>query len=227
MLKILEASRLVLNGYPSSDGRPMAETDFHRQLMTALIETLEDWFVDRNDVYVSGNLLMYYVQGDKRKHVAPDVFAVFGVPKKKRLNYLIWEEGHAPGVVIELTSASTSKEDKQTKFSLYRDVLRVSEYYLFDPFGEYLSPRFQGYRLVAGAYRRMRLLDGSLRSKKLGLILKSEGSELRLVNPETGERLPTRDEARASAEAALSEAEIEVERLRRELEELKRERRGG
>jgi len=227
MLKILEASRMILNGYPSSDGRPMAETDFHRQLMTALIETLEDWFAATNNVYVSGNLLLYYVEGNKRKHVAPDVFAVFGVPKRKRLNYLLWEEQRSPSVVIEITSSSTSKADKETKFSLYRDLLRVSEYYLFDPFGEYLTPRFQGYRLVAGDYRRMRSLDGSLRSKKLGLILQPDGNQLRLVNPETGNRLPTRDEARAVAEAALSESELEVERLRRELEELKRERRGG
>src|SRR6187399_3008618 len=30
--------------YPTSDGKPMAETEFHRKLMTALIETLEAWF---------------------------------------------------------------------------------------------------------------------------------------------------------------------------------------
>ena len=46
--------------YPTSDGRPMAETDFHRQLMTALIETLEDWYAAAPDTYVSGNLLLFY-----------------------------------------------------------------------------------------------------------------------------------------------------------------------
>ncbi len=29
------------NTYPTSDGKPMAETDTHRDLMTALIETLK------------------------------------------------------------------------------------------------------------------------------------------------------------------------------------------
>ncbi len=219
--------------YPTSDGRPMAETDFHRQLMTALIETLEDWYAASADTYVSGNLLLFYEQGNKRKHVSPDVFVVFGVPKHKRLNYLLWEEGRSPSVVIELTSSSTKKEDRGRKFQLYQNVLKVPEYFLFDPFGDYLKPRFQGHRLVAGEYRPMRLAGGRLRSRKLGLWLEPDGTQLRLVNPETGERLPTRAEAwnraeaaRAEADAARREAELENERLRRELEALRRTRPG-
>ena len=33
--------RVVGNGYPTSDGKPMAETDLHRRLMTELIMTLQ------------------------------------------------------------------------------------------------------------------------------------------------------------------------------------------
>ena len=40
--------------YPTSDGKPMAETEFHRKLMTALIETLEAWFARKPKVHVSG-----------------------------------------------------------------------------------------------------------------------------------------------------------------------------
>jgi Uma2 family endonuclease len=188
----------------------MAETDFHRQLMTALIEALEDRYADDPDVYVSGNLLLFYVRGNKRKHISPDVFVVFGVPKRPRINYLTWEEGRGPGVVIELTSSSSRREDTSKKFALYQDVLRVPEYFLFDPFGDYLKPRFQGNRLVGGQYRPMRPKDGRLRSRQLNLILEPDGKQLRLVDPETGLRLPTRAEARAAAEA-------EVERLRAEL----------
>jgi hypothetical protein len=128
--------------------------------------------------------------------------------------------------VIELTSSSTRKEDKETKFKLYRDVLQVSEYFMFDPFGDYLRPRFQGYRLVAGDYRRMRLTDGRLRSDKLGLILEPDGKELRLVNPETGIRLPTRREKWLAAQAALEQANAEADRLRRENAELRRKKNG-
>jgi Uma2 family endonuclease len=188
----------------------MAETDLHRQLMTALIEALEDRFAADPNIYVSGNLLLYYVPGNKRKHVSPDVFVVFGVPKRPRINYLLWEEGRGPAVVIELTSSSTRNEDIRTKLALYRDVLRVPEYFLFDPYEDYLDPRFQGYRLVGGQYRRMRLKDGRLQSRQLGLILEPDGEHLRLCDPDTGLRLPTRAEARSAAEA-------EVERLRAEL----------
>jgi Uma2 family endonuclease len=212
------------NSYPTTDGRPMAETDSHRKLMMALIEALDDHFAGDPEVYVSGNLLLFYAEGNRRKHVSPDVFVVFGVPKRDRDNYLLWEERRGPGVVIELTSSSTRKEDRQTKFALYRDVLRVPEYFLFDPFGDWLKPRFQGYRLVAGEYRPMRLKEGRMRSRQLKLWLEPDGKQLRLVDPETGQRLPTRAEARlAKEQARLAEetariqAEAEVERLRAEL----------
>ena len=87
--------------YPTSDGKPMAETDWHRILMIDLIQTLEGWFADDPKVYVSGNLLMFYVEGDRRRHLSPDVFVVKGVPKHERLYYLLWEEKKGPDVVIE------------------------------------------------------------------------------------------------------------------------------
>src|SRR5438270_11261249 len=102
--------------YPTTDGKPMAETDLHRMLMSDLIATLDAHFVDDPMTYVSGNLLVFYEPGNRRRHVSPDVFLVRGVEKKPRLNYLIWEErGHAPDVVIELTSASTRREDVDKK----------------------------------------------------------------------------------------------------------------
>ena len=79
--------------YPSSDGKPIAETDKHRKLIVDFIQTLEHHFRETNDVYVSGNLLMYYEDGNPRKSVAPDVFVAFGVGKKPRRTYLTSEEG--------------------------------------------------------------------------------------------------------------------------------------
>lgn len=54
---------------------------------------LQWYFRDRDDVYVSGNLFVYYEEGNPKKCVAPDVFVVFGVPKRRRRVYLVWEEG--------------------------------------------------------------------------------------------------------------------------------------
>jgi Uma2 family endonuclease len=113
--------------YPTSDGRPIAETDWHRILMNALIDTLWAFFLSAPRVYVSGNLLVFFEPGNRRRHVAPDVFVVRGVPKRRRPNYLIWRERKAPQFVIELTSSSTRREDVEHKFELYRDTLQVKE----------------------------------------------------------------------------------------------------
>jgi Uma2 family endonuclease len=193
--------------YPTSDGRPMAETDWHRILMVALIDTLIEFFAKVPRVYVSGNLLVFYEEGNRRRHLAPDVFVVRGVRKHKRPNYLIWREGTPPEFVIELTSSTTRKEDIKKKFELYRDVLKVKEYFLFDPFEDYLKPAFQGFRLENGEYIRIDSVDGRLPSEVVGLHLERDGSELRLWNPVTGLRLPTPQEARHQAEERAEQAE--------------------
>jgi Uma2 family endonuclease len=203
------------NDYPTSDGRPMAETDHHRKLMTALIQTLDAHYADDPLVYVTGNLLLFYVPGDRLRHLSPDVFVVRGVPKGDRLNYLTWEEGKGPGVVIELTSSSTRDEDVDDKYQLYQNNLRVPEYFLFDPFGDYLDPPLRGYRLQRRKYVPIRPVKGRLPSKVLGLHLERSAADLRLYDPAAKQWLATPQERLATAES-------EVERLRRENEELRR-----
>ena len=216
-------------GYPTGDGKPMAETDWHRMLMVALIQTLQAFYAANPLVYVSGNLLVFYQRGNRRKHVSPDVWLVRGVPNRVRDNYLIWLEGKAPEVVIELTSSTTKAEDVTTKFALYRDVLKVKEYFLFDPNHDYLDPQLQGYRLRKGVYVPIRRAAGRLPSQVLGLHLEQFGKDLRLFDPAAGRILLTPEEARHEAEAARraevrarQRVEKENERLRREVEELRR-----
>ena len=57
--------------YPESDGKPMAETDIHAQCLIDLRTDLDYNFRVRSDVYVSGNLLIYYVEGNPAKCFAP------------------------------------------------------------------------------------------------------------------------------------------------------------
>ena len=97
--------------YPESDGKPMAETDIHADLLIYLREALKDYFRDDPNVYVAGNLFVYYEEGNPEAVVAPDVFVVKGVPKRRRRIYQVWVEGKAPDVVFELTSESTRWED--------------------------------------------------------------------------------------------------------------------
>ena len=167
-----------------------------------------------------------------------------GVPKlPKRLYYLLWEEGKAPDFIIELTSRTTSREDKRTKRTLYRDVLKVPEYFLFDPFEEYLKPSMQGYRLVEGEYEPIYPVAGRLPSEVLGLHLERDGTQLRLFDPadwpasahspRTGRRgrdegrdRGTRGQAKAGAEARLppAEAKADTEALARRSAEAEAER---
>jgi Uma2 family endonuclease len=200
------------NGYPTSDGKPMAETDHHRDLMVDLIQTLKAFYAAQQRVYVSGNLLVFYEPGNRRRHVSPDVFVVKGVPKHDRLNYLVWEEKKGPDVVIELTSSSTRREDLHGKFRLYRETLRVKEYFLFDPFGDYLGPTMQGYRLRAGEYRAIQPVRARLPSRVLGLHLERSGSNLRLFDPATGRWLPTDEERGVYAQRDAQERVLQAQR---------------
>ena len=205
--------------YPESDGEPMAESDVHRDVMVDLIHALETRHAGEPDVYVSGNLLLYYVEGNPRKSISPDVFLVRGVPKRQRKTYFLWKEGKAPDFVIEITSDTTSQEDLKKKDRY--EALGVTEYILFDPLDDYLHPRLQGYQLRRGRYQPIpREEDGSLRSRMTGLILRPEGQNLRLIDAVTGERLLGRREeaaARQAAEERNRALEAEIARLRREL----------
>jgi Uma2 family endonuclease len=198
--------------YPTSDGQPMAETTLHRRIMTDLIQGLERQFRDAPDVWVGGNLFFYFEQERPQAVVAPDVLLVKGVRKWDRPIYKLWEEGRVPSLVVEVTSGSTRDEDLSKKKGIYQR-LGVEEYFLFDPYGDYLEPRLQGYRLEGRSYVPMiPQPDGSLASSTAGLILRPEGERLRLVDPVAGPLL------------WMEELEEELARLRAELD---RKPRGG
>ena len=206
--------------YPESDGEPMAETDLHRDEMAALIATLKDRYRDAPNVYVAGNLFVYYEEGDPDARFAPDVFVVFGAPRRQRRIYRLWEEGHAPAVVIEVTSRKTWLEDAGNKKILCAR-LGVAEYFTYDPAGEYLHPPLQGFRLAGGDYQSISLdASGALSSEVLKLKLQLEGGRLRLIDPASGERLLRPEEAMQ----ARREAQAEIQRLRAELDRLRKDR---
>jgi Uma2 family endonuclease len=200
--------------YPDTDGLPMAESDFQRQYLTYAVEVLRIYFQDRADVYVSGNLFIYYEQGNPKAMVAPDVFVVFGVAKRDRFSYKLWEEENiAPDFVLEITSKTTLSEDQGVKRGVYA-FLGVKEYFQYDPTGDYLEPQLKSLRLVEGNYLPMpaRVFpDGSrvLRSEVLELELRLQADSLRFYDPVTGEKLLTHQEseqARREAEQARTEA---------------------
>ena len=220
--------------YPETDGKPMGETDVHIDALIYLREALKDYFREAPKVYVAGNMLLYYEEGNTAACVAPDVFVVQGVAKHERRIYKLWEEDQPPAVVFEVTSRSTRLEDLGTKRALYA-MLGVREYFLYDPLGEYLRPQLQGYRLQEGEYQRMPPVGHEgLASQALGLELRLEDGRLRVVHPTTDERLLTPAEAQAARRAAearatqeaaarqaaeerVAQAEAELQRVRAEL----------
>jgi Uma2 family endonuclease len=211
--------------YPDSDGQPMAETERHYNIMVEVIATLKRHYQDDENVYVHGNMLLYYVKGDPTRHVSPDVMFTRGIAKKERRIYQLWIEKRAPQVVIEITSSSTRSNDQTDKLELYRDTLGIKEYFLFDPFGDYLKPRLKGYRLRAGIYREIKASEEErLQSKQLGLELSVVDDRLRFFDPISGLFLVTPEELereRANlAEDRASLAEERADRLARMLREL-------
>ncbi len=206
--------------YPASDGQPMAETTLHRLVMSDMIEGLERRHVDVGDVWVGGNLLLYYRKGDRRKSVAPDVLLARGVEKWPRRTYLLWEE-KPPALIFEITSRSTADEDTGFKKGLYEQ-LGVAELVLFDPFAEYLEPRLQGYRLERSRYEPiLPNRDGSLDLRTAGVTARSEGDRLRLVDTATGEAVLWNDEIEEARRLAV-EAHRLSEEARRLAEEARR-----
>jgi Uma2 family endonuclease len=188
--------------------------------MTYLIEALQRFYRHDQNVYVSGNLLLYYIEGDRKAAVAPDVFVVQGVEKRSRRCFLLWKEGRSPSLVIEVTSESTRDED-QGKKSLYQS-LGIEEYFLHDLLSEYLNPPLQGFRLQGGCYRRIAPeRDGTLVSRTTGLGLRRQGDRLHLIDLDTGESLRSLQdyqEEEARLAEALRTAEEELARLRREID---------
>jgi Uma2 family endonuclease len=248
----MSIAALFANGvyYPDSDGKPIGETQIHVRNMGYVGEPLEQWFSGDPYTCVALDMSVYYEEGNPTKQVSPDVFVARGVTPKsehERRRYLVWEEGKSPDATIELTSESTAEEDLSTKMVVYRDILKVREYFLFDPNDEYLKPRLQGFRLVGNDYVRIEPVAGRLPSEVLGLHLEADGSLLRFYDPVHNRRLPIppeirealqrQEEARLEAEAARRQAEAaraeeeqarrqaeaDVERLRRELEDLRRQ----
>ncbi len=234
--------------YPESDGNPMAETDAQFYPLTETVLALRQRYADRDDVYVSGDLLIYYRMNDNTVRLAPDVFVVFGVEDHLRSSYIIWREGgKTPDFVLEIASPSTFVRDMTEKRALYA-ALGVTEYWRFDPTGQLFSPALVGEQLVPdpvsgeGEYEPIEIGrgdDGMLRgySEVLELeVCQRPDGELRLYDPEAqtwlsylAEEVAARQAAEAERDAAetarnaAEDARQEAEDARQEAEDARQE----
>lgn len=76
MTAILSTSRDTI--YPDSDGQPMADSTKQFRWTVTIKENLEILFAEQPDVFVSGTLLWYPVEGDNTLRLAHDAMELKG-----------------------------------------------------------------------------------------------------------------------------------------------------
>ncbi len=131
------------------DGEPL-ETNRHRLAMNTLIRSLQQAWADRNDFFTGGNMFIYYssAQARNRDFRGPDFFAVLDIDGSyPRQGWVVWEEGgRYPDVIVELMSSSTAEVDTGVKKTIYEQVFKTRNYFVFDPFN---PNSLQGWHLDA------------------------------------------------------------------------------
>ncbi len=200
--------------YPESDGEPLGETETHRDWIYRLLDILKTRYENQR-VCVSGNMFLYFVEGNPRRNICPDVFVVKDCEPRVRETYRLWEEPRAPHVVMELTSNSTRQRDQVFKPNIYAE-LGVEEYFLYDPLAEYLTPSLQGFRLSGDAYIPIEPdADGSLHCEELELRFRLAGTNLKLFDAVTGEEQRTKAELKDKALEEETKARMVAEAAER------------
>ena len=208
--------------YPETDGLPLPDGNYQLPMFTNSVVGLRVHFKDVEGVFVSGNTLLYYVEGNSRYVLSPDCYvaldlsdeALHSLSLEGNNTYLLWEVGKPPDFVLEIGSPSTAQRDLIEKRDIYADI-GVGEYWRFDGTGGDFYPEpLVGERLVNGEYERLEMRqdpDGSVwgHSDALNLDLWWTDGELRFWDPAQGEWLRTPEEEKAGRleEAARADAE--------------------
>jgi Uma2 family endonuclease len=195
--------------YPSSDGEPLAESYDHLYvIMTTLAMLLAH--LKGQQATVLADQFLYYAQGFPRLRVAPDVMVIFGVEPGGRDNYKTWEEGQVPSVIFEMTSPGTRSRDDVEKKDLYQS-LGVTEYWQFDPRGEWISEQLRGFRLQGDEEPVYVPISDNI-SQVLQLQLVVEGKIIAFYRLDNGVRLLPLEELNLALEQQIEQTEAETQR---------------
>ncbi|ETW99362.1 Uma2 family endonuclease [Candidatus Entotheonella palauensis] len=192
---------------PCDDGEPI-ETPRHRDQMNLLIDSLELHWSDRTGYYVGGNMFVHYDPENKRHSRGPDFFLVLNVEDRERKSWVVWREGmRFPDVIIELLSDNTRTEDEGPKKTLYAELFRTAEYYLYDPY----SQSFTGYQLRGGRYVEIEAdAEERIYSEMTGLYLGVRENWLRWITPD-GEVVASAAERAEQAQQQAEQAQQRAE----------------
>ncbi len=203
---------------------PPLESDLHRQQMELLIRSLESYWRERQDFYVSGNLTIYYSPNQRKSEDfrGPDFFVVLGTERKARKSWVVWqEEGRYPNVIVEILSDSTADVDRGLKKRIYQDTFRTLDYFWFDP----QTLELKGFHLVDGQYQEREATEqGWLWSQQLELHLGVQDGRLRFLTAEGQLVLLAEEQEHQRAEQERQRAEQERQRAEQERQRAEQER---
>ncbi|MCH2243012.1 MAG: Uma2 family endonuclease [Aquabacterium sp.] len=218
---------------PQEPGLPDEFHDFQPQLLR---ETCQPPNYPQEEMFFGTDLNLYYDPRHRLWYKRPDWFLVLGVPRAQqqqdmRLSYVMWQEGMAPFLVVELLSPGTEAEDlgqtlrdaskPPTKWQVYEQNLRIPYYIVFDRYQNQLRV----FHLVATQYQAIEVPEQKFWFERVELGLgvwqgtyqQTEGLWLRWYDA-NGNWIPTSEE-RAEQESQRAEQEsqrAEQERQRAE-----------
>lgn len=131
--------------YPDSDGEPMADNTLQRDTIAYLVTAIRRWYSEREDVFVAGDLLWYFEEGNPKARLAPDCMIAIGRPAGYRGSYMQWVEGGVcPQVVFEVLSPKNTFVEMRHKYETYAR-LGSREYYLIDPYEQRVTGFVRGH----------------------------------------------------------------------------------
>jgi Uma2 family endonuclease len=218
-------------GLPSAEGVSLevsssacpARDEFHDFQPDLLRETFQVPAIE--EYFIGVDLNLYYDTKQTRWYKRPDWFLVLGVPPSQsqqdlRLSYVVWQEGVAPFLMVELLSPGTEAEDlgqtlrvvgkPPTKWQVYEQILRVPYYAVFDRY----SNQFRLFGLQFNQYMELTISGQGFwfNDLELGLGVWSgvyedvEGQWLRWYE-RSGAWVPTKQERVALSEQRAENAE--------------------
>jgi Uma2 family endonuclease len=207
--------------YPDSDGQPMSDNTKQFRWIVLIKENLEILFANDANVFVSGDLLWYPVQGENKIRQAPDVMVVFDRPKGDRGSYKQWEENNSPTQVVFEILSPGNRAGKMAEKLLFYQRYGVEEYYIYDSDDNELV----GLSRSGDWLERIETIDGWV-SPRLGIWF--ELTETLEIYRSDGERFLTsvelaqlREQEKQRAEEAIAQLEIEKQRYTALVEQLR------
>lgn len=166
---------------PSEDPEePGLPDEFHDYQPQLLRDTFRPPRYVPDHFFVATDMNLYYTVHHPLWHKRPDWFAVLGVPRlydghDLRMSYVLWQEGVAPYLVVELLSPGTEQDDlgetqrtedePPTKWEVYEQILRVPYYVVFSRYTNevrYFALNGGGYRAVQSDDQRLWLPEAEV-----------------------------------------------------------------